>query len=633
MSKKPRKKAKAAAAAPTAATAGTSEPAELLRIGALGTYVVSEPLGDGGMGQVHLATRLKGNGPVRMAIKRPLRAGERALELFNREARALGRVKHRNVCRLHAFIPGDAVTLPTIAMEYVEHDLSKLSQALRKRPELSQAPPAQRIKAFLIAQAARGVAAAHAAHIVHRDLKPANLLIDTDGVVKVTDFGVARLLDATRQTTTGAARGSWAYMAPEQVLNASSVSPASDVWALGVCLWELLTDRDLFHGGNPAADALAITQGPAIPPVQELAEGVDERLGQIVAGALKRDAKERTRDAITLAKELDEYLRQDPGEADVAEWIRVLGLTPSALFEKSQGGAKGSSRPVARWLAAASVIGLVALTSGLVAFAMRDSATSPPRKTRDDLWPRLNGAALVGLSAQGGPLSAEVRFDDNRITYVRRTLEGEAAVSEGFVFGKEYAILMENDLVEVGRIRSLGTRGVALAAQYLMRPPRAAPSGPFPVGPHLLWSDLGVGVPDAGCGGWSHWEDIDLVGLMRRACASVPTSQLCLLPYSPVEVAVVDGVAEIAVDEADEVPEQLTVMFWGDAARQHFSAPLETCWGSRRCRATVPAGAQAVWGLGIGPHSSYLTARWWSRNSRPARVEELTILCPGLSRR
>jgi serine/threonine protein kinase len=197
-------------------------------------YEIERPLGHGAMAVVDLARdRELGR---RVALKRlaeNLARDDDLRERFLREGRLAARLGHPNIVRIYDV--GEADGRPYIAMEHVDGET--LAELLARRRRL---PPAE--AAALAAQAARALAAAHAAGLVHRDVKPHNLLLRHDGHLKLGDFGIAVGLEGTRLTLAGTVLGTAAYLAPEQA-RAEEVTAAADVYALGLVLVEMLTGR------------------------------------------------------------------------------------------------------------------------------------------------------------------------------------------------------------------------------------------------------------------------------------------------------------------------------------------------------------------------------------------------------
>ncbi len=292
----------------------------------LGRYELQRLLGRGGMAEVYLARRRAGGVEKRLVIKRIRRerAGDpRFLDMFVNEARLSMSLSHQNVVTVFDFGRiGDDVFL---AMEHVEgRDLaSTLARAAAPTPPL--------LAAHVASECCRGLAHAHRRigsdgkplHVVHRDVTPRNVLLSWAGEVKLTDFGVAALAGAADER----ARGTWAYMAPEQA-RAEVVDPRADLYALGLVLWEMLDGRRV----RRSADAAALAEearGGALPPPPD----VEPPLRAIVARATAAAPAERFADADEMLSALDAYLvaarAAAPGPApgrQLADWLaRVWG--------------------------------------------------------------------------------------------------------------------------------------------------------------------------------------------------------------------------------------------------------------------------------------------------------------------
>ncbi len=275
-----------------------------LRPGALGLsendvvgarYRIERLLGEGGMGRVYLATDSIAGGRVALKIMAGVSAASsESLERFVREARVLLRIRSANVARLL-----DAGNLedgaPYFAMEYLDgHDLSH---------EPVPMPPAAALALAL--QACDGVAAIHDAGVVHRDLKPGNLFLTRDGdltTLKILDFGIAKLArgqDAGDQEVadgllTGAVTvlGTPRYMSPEQLLSSRDVDASTDIWALGILLYELLTHEHPFEGTSITEICASIfLKQPR--PMRERAPAIPAALDEVVLRCLALEKKDR----------------------------------------------------------------------------------------------------------------------------------------------------------------------------------------------------------------------------------------------------------------------------------------------------------------------------------------------------
>jgi predicted ATPase len=244
-------------------------------------YELLGRLGRGGMGVVYKARDERLGRVVALKFLPAEYAREpELLALFHREARTASALNHPHICTVHDL--GDHEGRPFIVMEYVE------GQTLR---DLLAARPLADEAARLIAQAARALAVAHAAGVVHRDIKPDNLMVRADGYLKVLDFGLARRLPGAdssgwsgQHEAHAGVIGTVPYMSPEQA-RSRPVGPPSDVFALGVVLYELLTGQHPFPADNPLDMLNAIAEAAHIPPSQlnpELPAALDELVGRML---------------------------------------------------------------------------------------------------------------------------------------------------------------------------------------------------------------------------------------------------------------------------------------------------------------------------------------------------------------
>jgi serine/threonine-protein kinase len=267
-------------------------------------YDVQGVLGRGGMGVVYKAWHLRLNRPV--ALKMLLAGPYAALEeraRFLQEAEAVAALCHANIVQVHDV--GDLDGRPYFTMEYVEG--GSLAQKLAGTPQ----PAAQ--AAALLAAIAEAVQVAHKSGIVHRDLKPANILLTPDGTPKVTDFGLARRLEGDESlTVTGVPVGTPSYMAPEQARGQrDAIGPATDVYALGTILYELLTGRPPFRAETAAATLQQVVAEDPVSP-SRLNPRVPRDLETICLKCLHKESGLRYSSAAALADDLGSFLR---GEA------------------------------------------------------------------------------------------------------------------------------------------------------------------------------------------------------------------------------------------------------------------------------------------------------------------------------
>lgn len=243
----------------------------------VGRYRLDEPLGSGGMAVVYRGYDDELERPVAVKLLADnLAADERFRRRFLREARLAAGLGHPNIVQVYD--AGEHERRPYIVMEHVEGET--VAELLAREGRLAPAPAAE-----LAAQVAAGLAHAHAHGLIHRDVKPQNLLVERTGNVKIADFGIARSSTDTRLTEAGTILGTAAYLAPEQAAGAK-VSPATDVYALGVVLYELLAGRTPYD--LKSLQRLLAGGDELICPLRELVDGVPFELEQLVMRCLAR---------------------------------------------------------------------------------------------------------------------------------------------------------------------------------------------------------------------------------------------------------------------------------------------------------------------------------------------------------
>jgi serine/threonine-protein kinase len=266
-----------------------------------GRYRVEAQIGVGGMGTVHRAhdpelgrtvaikvPRMEGTGPGRADY----------VARFLREARSAATVRHPNVCPIYDV--GEQDGIPYVVLAYVEG--SSLAQRLRAGGRFEG--PAEAV--VLARQLAEGLAAVHAHGLVHRDVKPANVLIDSRSTPLLTDFGLARSSGEARLTQTGVIAGTPAYMSPEQA-RGEEVGPASDLYSLGIVLYEMLVGT-VPHAGGPVSVMLhKILHGKPLPLTRARPD-IDPALAALVERALAREPEDRFPDAQAFADALGHWL-------------------------------------------------------------------------------------------------------------------------------------------------------------------------------------------------------------------------------------------------------------------------------------------------------------------------------------
>jgi serine/threonine-protein kinase len=280
-------------------------------------YEVQSVLGHGGMGVVYQARHMRLGRTV--AVKMLLAgaaATEEEKERFLREARAVAALRHPNIVAVHDV--GEVHGRPFFTMEFVAG--GGLAQKLAGTPQ-----PARQAAALLVTLA-DAVQVAHQGGIVHRDLKPGNVLLDADGTPRVTDFGLARRLDGDRELTlSGAPIGTPSYMAPEQARgDRAAIGPATDVYALGAILYEVLTGRPPFCLETSAATIQQVAVAEPVPPAR-LNPRAPRDLQTICLKCLTKEPKRRYPSAAALAEDLRRFERGEPIKARPVGVVETLG--------------------------------------------------------------------------------------------------------------------------------------------------------------------------------------------------------------------------------------------------------------------------------------------------------------------
>ncbi len=259
-----------------------------------GRYQVIEELGHGGMGRVYKVHDSELNEKVALKLLRPeVAADAGAVERFRNELKSARQVVHKNVCRM--FDIGRAEGAPFITMEYVHgEDLKRL---IRK---VGQMPAGRTVS--IARQIAEGLSEAHSHGIVHRDLKPQNIMVDEGGNVRIMDFGIARSLEKKGITGAGVMIGTPEYMSPEQV-EGKAVDARSDIYSLGIILYEMMTGHVPFEGDTPFTVGVKQKSEAPRDPL-ELNPSIPADLGRLILRCLEKDKEKRFQSAGELIAEL-----------------------------------------------------------------------------------------------------------------------------------------------------------------------------------------------------------------------------------------------------------------------------------------------------------------------------------------
>jgi eukaryotic-like serine/threonine-protein kinase len=361
----------------------------------LGPYEVITLIGAGGMGEVWLATELRLGRKVALKLlpadltRDPIR-----IQRFEQEARAASALNHPNVCTIHA-LDQTSDGQHYIAMEYVEGD------TLRQRLATSRLSVREALDIAI--QVAAALSVAHTAGIIHRDIKPENVMLRADGVVKVLDFGLAKLApvapegaDTTQmlvQTDAGTVVGTAAYMSPEQA-RGQQVDARTDIWSLGVMLYEMIAGRSPFSAPS-ASDVLAAILQNEPAPVARFDPDAPAEVQRILTKTLRKDRSQRYQS------------------------VQDLLLDLQALREELQSHARSGSAPV-------TAITTEPAPSSSVAVVV-------PSRWRRHVWLAVAAAVLVlatglgvwtwraarGAETSAGPSSAAVQRSLTRLTFAQ----------------------------------------------------------------------------------------------------------------------------------------------------------------------------------------------------------------------
>lgn len=338
----------------------------------IGSYKITEQLGEGGMGAVYRATDNIEREVAVKALHSHLTRDENRLQRFRAEAVALGRLHHPNIAALYHLLEQNNDYY--MVMEYV--DGQTLEDIVRARGALS---PEVALPIFI--EGLKGFEHAHARGVIHRDIKPSNLMVSTEGTTKITDFGIARMAGAGRMTQTGKVIGTLGYMSPEQV-RGQEQDARSDIYSLGILLFELLTGRMPFDSTSDYELMRAhLEQAP--PPARSVVATLPPSLDSIIAKALAKDPGARFQSVAEMRQALEAVARDlpaaPPATSLVTPQTRQANI-PTRLPETAEGQSNQASN-----------------NGG------RRNVAPPPSSTPK--WAIPAGAALIAVVLLGGFLT------------------------------------------------------------------------------------------------------------------------------------------------------------------------------------------------------------------------------------
>jgi serine/threonine-protein kinase len=321
-----------------------------------GRYRLEAKLGSGGMSTVYLARDETLDRPVAVKVMhREMSEQEDQLERFRQEAKAVAKLMHPNV--VSVIDAGEDGGHPYIVFEYVK------GETLKQRISRVGALDTQEAIAYAI-EIARGLAVAHARQMVHRDIKPQNILIDDEGRAKLTDFGISRQLEQQGMTATGRVLGTTDYVAPEQAMG-RGVDPRSDIYSLGVVLYEMLVGQVPFKAESQVGVAMKHVN-EELPDVQRRRPGISAAVALVVDRATAKNPAERYQGIDEMIDDLETAL-----EVEAARAGSTTGEATTVLEAVPPPKRKLSSR--ARWSWAAVIVLLFAVGGTLLAVQLISS--------------------------------------------------------------------------------------------------------------------------------------------------------------------------------------------------------------------------------------------------------------------
>jgi serine/threonine-protein kinase len=364
-----------------------------------GRYRIVGLLGKGGMGEVYRATDLTLGQSVALKFL-PASAAENnfLLERFHGEVRIARQISHPNVCRVYDI--GETEGMPFISMEYVDgEDLASLLPRIGRLPADRAVSTARKICA--------GLAAAHAKGVIHRDLKPHNIMLDKRGEIVIMDFGLAAIAD--QLSGPEARNGTPAYMAPEQ-LKGTEVTSRSDIYALGLVLYEIFTGRKPYDA-KTIKDLISLQESAQLTSMTSIAADIDPAVEHVIRRCLDPDPAKRPADALLVSAAL-------PGGDPLAAAL-AAGETPSPELVAASGKTEGMSMKYA-WLCLAIVLGTVIATPMLK--QQKQAFMQTPLEFSPDVLKQKARDFAVSFGHTAHPVDTDFGLDQrlSLITYLDR---------------------------------------------------------------------------------------------------------------------------------------------------------------------------------------------------------------------
>jgi eukaryotic-like serine/threonine-protein kinase len=353
-------------------------------------FQILDRLGEGGMGVVYKARDTKLDRIVAVKfLPQYLSARETEQARFLQEAKAAAALSHPNICAIHSIEEKDGELF--IVMDFID------GQTLRQKMASGQVP--LKLALAIGAQIADGLGAAHELGIVHRDIKPENIMIRNDGLVQIMDFGLAKLRGVSRLTKEGSTLGTMGYMSPEQV-QGHDVDARTDIFSLGVVLYELLTGELPFKGDHEAAVIYQIVNVDA-PLASSTRPEVSPELDAVVAECLAKEPEERYQ----FAKEVSRQLKRFKGDSKLGLKDQLgpsrapFGYPRVSAQNRFQEGSSVGARARLFWIAAGIL--LVAASLYYFTYLIDRGPKLNPDRTSHELETSVPPSGPIGLSSDG----------------------------------------------------------------------------------------------------------------------------------------------------------------------------------------------------------------------------------------
>jgi serine/threonine protein kinase len=372
-----------------------------------GRYELGEPLGRGGMATVYLGTdRVLGRTVAVKVLTSSFAEDESFVRRFRREARAAAGLSHPGVVAV--FDTGSDDGTHYIVMEHVEG--RTLADVIREDGPLEPSRAAEVAEAVCDA-----LAFAHAQGLVHRDIKPANIMVTPGGQVKVMDFGIARTATDDTLTKTAIVLGTANYLSPEQA-EGKPVDARTDLYSLGVVLYEALTGRPPFSGTSPVAVATKHVQKMPEPPGRVRA-GIPPAVEAVVMKALEKDPDARFADATQMRRAL-EAARGASTDPLPSATTSVLPPQPTAPLRPRHAG------PVRRWPIAAAIAAVIVALVALVAILANSDSSPLPKASHST---RASSPPSTSSSPSSPPVKTTPTFGEASAAFTALLDEGSAS--------------------------------------------------------------------------------------------------------------------------------------------------------------------------------------------------------------